>query len=219
MGAGGGKCDGARVELRRPGLSAGGVGISIDFSTGRGTGSGLGASFWAIGAMGALLAFAGEAMSGVGFEVGLMVVSDEDLGFAFDVGAGCLGVALSTGFDAGAALGLPAFGTPLGFTAADLAATTALAWTFGTTFTADFLLATGLAGAVTAGLTGLTGLTTALVLPAFSTGFTTDLVAGLTTVLAVALLFWLVLAAAFAGVADFFVTAFTGCLLWEAASG
>ena len=124
-----------------------------------------------------------------------------------------MGVAVSTGFDAGAALGLPAFGTPLGFTAADLAATTALAWTFGATFTADFLLATGLAGALTAGLT------TALVLPAFSTGFTTDLVAGLTTVLAVALLFWLVLAAAFAGVADFFVTAFTGCLLWEAASG
>ena len=35
MGAGGGKWEGARVELRRPGLSAGGVGMSIVFSAGR----------------------------------------------------------------------------------------------------------------------------------------------------------------------------------------
>lgn len=223
MGAGGGRCDGARVELRRPGLSAGGVGISIDFSAGRGTGDGVGATFGAIGAAGALPAFAGVAMAegglAGGFEVGLMVVPGVDLGFAVDTATGFLTAALGTGLSAGLATGFAAFVTALLFAGADLTtlaaltAFTALTAAFGAPFTAGFLPATGLGGAFR------TGLTAVFALPAFSTGFATGFAAGFATGLAVALLFRPVLAAALAGATDFFVTAFTGCLLWEAASG
>ena len=223
MGAGGGRCDGARVELRRPGLSAGGVGISMDFSTGRGTGVEGGVGFWAIGATEAWAAFTGAAIAEGGFELGLMVVPDVDLGFTFEASAVSLGAALGTGFAAGLAFGLTAFGTALLFVVAGLAIPEALTVltvftaAFGAVFTTGFLPPTGLAGALTAGLTA------ALALAVFSTALPTDLAAGFVTGfvtgLAVALLFWPVLTAAFAGVADFFVTAFTGCLLWEAASG
>lgn len=202
MGAGGGRCDGARVELRRPGLSAGGMGISMDFSTGRGTDNEVGASLVASGAAGALPAFAGGATAegdlAGGFEVGLIVVPGVVLGFTLDAATGFLGVASGTGFAAA-----------LLFTATGLTALTALAATFGATFTAVFCPEMDLAGALTAALAAV------FALPAFATGFTT----GFGTGLVVALPFRPVLTAALAGVADFCVTAFTGCLLWEAASG
>ena len=150
MGAGGGICESARAELLRPGLSAGGAGMSIDLSGGRATGIAAGVAtgeidFAAAGLTTSLTGFEtfAEAAAAV-FEAGLPGFDAAPVLPTGFLGAALTG-GLATGFEVFPAK--PVLGT------ADLAITGALAEAFNGTLTAAFLLATGLAAFLGADLT------------------------------------------------------------------
>lgn len=152
MGAGGGIWETARAELLRPGLSAGGAGISIVFSAGRGTGGGAGtmtdgAGFLPVTAAGAILTCAaGLAAFAATLGAGLAGVFTVFWAIVLATAAGFLETALATGF--------ASFTPALPFASAVLAGL-ALAAAFAAAFTTGFFLATtaGLAG-FAAGFTG-----------------------------------------------------------------
>ena len=204
MGAGGGMWASAREELRRPGLRGGGGGKPLlankgfAGTTGLGAVSGVAASctFLPTGtamdfARGLVTDLATALATGFAatLTAGLLTTLAGTLGVGFEA---ALGVGLATAFTGVLALAVDDLKTGLetGFFATGLALLANLA----TTLSADL----GLAAATFFGTVLL-----ALTLPAF---FTAD--AGL-----LALLFAL---ADFSGFAAF---AFTGCLLWDAASG
>ena len=150
MGAGGGICESARAELLRPGLSAGGAGMSIDLSGGRATGIAAGVATGEIG-----FAAAGFTTSLTGFETFAGAEAEVfEAGLpGFDAAsvlpAGFFGVALTSGL----ATGFEVFPATPVLGMAGLAITGALTGAFDGTLTAAFLLATGLVAFLGADLT------------------------------------------------------------------
>ena len=216
MGAGGGIWERARAELLRPGLSAGGAGISIVFSGGRGVDKGAGAitgwtGFLAAGAVAADLA-GGLAFAAEGAVTALRAFTAFAAGLACG-GGGVLMVFLVMGlaatpffsvlvFAPGLACGLTAFVLATGLLFALAALTdTGLA----ITLAAGFLLAPGLATVfpLTGNLAALAG--------SFAETLAEVLAAVFTTAFALTATF----DAAFADVFNFFSCAFTVCLLWK----
>ena len=200
MGAGGGMWASAREELRRPGLRGGGGGKPLLANKGFAGTTGLGA----VSGVAASCTFL---PSGTAADLTTGLVTDLATGFAATLTVGLLTTfagALDVGFEAALGVGLAtAFKGVLALAVSDL--TTGLETGF---FATGLALLANLATTLSAdlGLAAATFFSTtllALTLPAFFTAG-----AGL-----LALLFAL---ADFSGFAAF---AFTGCLLWDAASG
>ena len=200
MGAGGGMWARAREELRRPGLRGGGGGKPLLANRGFAGTTGLGA----VSGVAASCTFLPTATA---MDLATGLVTDLATGFAAALTGGLmttLAGALGTGFEAALGVGLAtAFNGVLALTVGNL--TTGLEGGF---FATGLALVANLAATLSADLdlAAATFFTTVLLAPTLPAFFTAG--AGLLT-----LLFAF---ADFSGFADF---DFTGCLLWDAASG